>query len=78
MEELTLHLVTLLDQGLAPKLVEARKQVEKGTGNEDYRQVKEDLLAQVGALQGILAESPGAKASLEGARKKLDEINGPK
>jgi hypothetical protein len=77
-EELTLHLVTLLDLGLAPTLVEARKQVENGTGNEDYRQVKEDLLAQVGALQGILAESPGAKTSLEGAKKKLDEINGPK
>jgi len=77
-EELTLHLGTLLDKGLAPTLVKAREQVENGTGNEDYRRVKEDLLAQVDALLHILAESPGAKASLEGAKKKLDDINGPK
>jgi hypothetical protein len=77
-DELSRHLETLLDRGLAPTLVRAREQVENGTGNEDYRKVKEDLLAQVDALLGILAESPGAKASLEGAKKKLDDINGPK
>lgn len=77
-EELTHHLELLLDQGLAPTLVKARVQVENGTGNEDYLKVKENLLAQVNALLAILAESPATKASLEGARRKLDDINGPK
>jgi len=77
-EELTRHLETLLDKGLAPTLVRARVQVENGTGNEEYRKVKSYLLAQVDALLGILAESPATKASLEGVKRKLDEINGPK
>jgi hypothetical protein len=77
-EELTRHLEVLLDRGLAPTLVKAREQVENGTGNEEYRQVKENLLAQVNALLAILAESPATKASLEEAKRKLDEINGPK
>jgi len=77
-EELTRHLKTLLDQGLAPTLVRARDQVEKGTGNEEYRKVKEDLLAQVDVLLKILADNAEARASLEGAKKKLDDINGPK
>lgn len=77
-EELTRHLGTLLDKGLAPTLVKAREQVENGTGNEDYRRVKDDLMAQLRALLDMLADNPSAAASLEGARKKLDEINGPK
>jgi hypothetical protein len=77
-EELTHHLETLLDKGLAPTLVKARVQVENGSGNEEYVQVKADLLDQVNALLGILAESPATRAFLEDARRKLDEINGPK
>jgi len=77
-EELTRHLETILDKGLAPTLVEARKQVENGTGNEEYRKVKDDLLAQVDALHKILGDNPTARASLDQARKRLDEINGPK
>lgn len=77
-EELTHHLETLLDKGLAPTLVKARIQVENGTGNEEYLKVKESLLDQVNALLVILAESPATKASLEEAKRKLDEINGPK
>ena len=77
-EELTRHLGTLLDKGLAPTLVKAREQVENGTGNEDYRRVKETLLAQVRALLDMLAGNPSATASLEGAKRKLDDINGPR
>ena len=77
-EELTRHLGTLLDKGLAPTLVKAREQVENGTGNEDYRRVKDDLMAQLRALLDMLTDNPSATASLEGARKRLDEINGPK
>jgi hypothetical protein len=77
-EELTRHLGTLLDKGLAPTLVRAREQVENGTGNEDYRRVKDVLLAQVKALLDMLADNPSATASLEGAKRKLDDINGPK
>lgn len=78
-EELTVHLVTLLDRGLTPTLVRARKQVaDDGTGNEEYVQVKEHLHAQVRALQGVLNQNAGARESLDAARKKLDEITGPK
>jgi hypothetical protein len=77
-EELTRHLGTLLDRGLAPTLIKAREQVENGTGNEDYRRVRDDLLAQVTALLAMLSDNPTATASLEGAKRKLDEINGPK
>lgn len=77
-EELTHHLETLLDKGLAPTLVKARVQVENGTGNEEYLTVKKNLLDQVNALLVILAESPATKASLEEAKRKLDEMNGPK
>jgi hypothetical protein len=76
--ELTLYLGTILDQGLAPTLIKARKQVEDGTGNEDYQKVKDDLLAQVKALNDILADNPAARQSLDGARSRLDEIRGPK
>jgi hypothetical protein len=76
-EELSRHLESLLNRGLAPMLVKARKQVEDGTGNDEYVKVKRELVAQVDALLGILAENPGARAALEGARKKLDDITGP-
>ena len=76
--ELTHHLETLLDKGLAPTLVHARKQVEAGTGNEEYRKVKEDLLAQVDALLNIVSDNPATRASLEGTKTRLDQINGPK
>lgn len=77
-EELTRHLGTLLDRGLAPTLIRAREQVENGTGVEEYGEVKADLLAQVDALMGMVGDNPSAKASLEVARKRLDEIRGPK
>ena len=73
-DELTQHLVTLLDKGLAPTLADARRQVEQGTGNEEYVKVKEDLVAQLDALRGILAENPGAKASLDGAKRSVEGI----
>jgi hypothetical protein len=76
-EELTGHLETLLDKGLAPTLVKARVQVENGTGVEEFRKAKEDLLAQVDALLGMLADNPAMKASLEATKRKLDDVNIP-
>jgi hypothetical protein len=76
-EELTRHLETLLDKGLAPTLVKARVQVENGTGVEEFRQAKKDLLAQVDALLLILADDPAMKASLDATKRKLDEVNIP-
>src|SRR5262249_32255762 len=67
-EELTRHLETLLDKGLAPTLVKARVQVENGTGVEEFRKAKEDLLAQVDALLGMLADNPAMKVSLEATK----------
>jgi hypothetical protein len=77
-EELTRHLQTVLDKGLGPTLVAARKQVAEGTGVEEYRKAKEDLMAQVDALFGILAENPTARASLEGAKQRLNDVSLPK
>jgi len=76
-EELTRHLATLLDKGLAPTLKKARVQVENGSGVEEFRQAREDLLAQVGALLNMLADNPDMRASLEGTKRKLDEVNVP-
>lgn len=76
-EELTRHLETLLDKGLAPTLVKARVQVENGTGVEEFRQAKGDLIAQVDALLGMLADNPAMKTSLEATKRKLDEVNIP-
>ncbi|HEX3146970.1 MAG TPA: hypothetical protein VHR66_02745 [Gemmataceae bacterium] len=76
-EELSKHLGTLLDNGLAPTLVKARGQVEGGTGVEAYIKVRNDLLAQLDALLGMLGDNPAAKASLDGAKKRLNEIRTP-
>jgi hypothetical protein len=76
-DELSKHLGTLLDKGLAPTLVDARKQVEGGTGVELYLKVRDELLAQLDALLGILGDNPAAKASLDGAKKRLNEIKTP-
>jgi hypothetical protein len=75
-EELTRHLQTLLDKGLARTLVAARAQVAEGTGVDEYRQAKKELVAQVDALLGVLADNPTAKASLEGTKRRLDEVDG--
>jgi hypothetical protein len=77
-EELTRHLQTVLDKGLGPTLIRARDQVAQGTGVEEYRKAKDDLMAQVDALLGILAENPTAKASLEGAKQRLNDVSPPK
>jgi hypothetical protein len=76
-EELTHHLETLLDKGLAPTLVKARVQVENGTGVEEFRQAKKDLLDQVHALLAMLADNPAMKVSLEATKRKLDDVNIP-
>jgi len=76
-EELTRHLETLLDKGLAPTLVKAREQVENGTGVEEFREAKQFLLAQVNALLGLLSDSPATKALLEGTKQKLDAVRIP-
>jgi hypothetical protein len=76
-DELSKHLGTLLDKGLAPTLVDARKQVEGGTGVELYLKVRGELLAQLDALLGILSDNPAAKASLEDVKKRLNDIKTP-
>src|SRR4051812_24384000 len=73
-DELTQHLVTLLDKGLAPTLSDARKQVEQGTGNEEYKKLKVDLILQLDALRVLLADNPAAKASLDGAKERVEGI----
>lgn len=77
-DELTKLLLQLLDKGLRPTLDDARRQVEDGTGNEEYQRVRDDLLAQVKALLDNLNDHADAKKSLESARDNLNAISGPK
>jgi hypothetical protein len=77
-EELTAHLKQLLDEGLAPTLGRARKQVADGSHKDDYERVRDDLLAQVGALLDLMDDQPTAKKSLEDTRANLKSIVGPK
>lgn len=69
--ELTNHLHTLLDQGLAPTLEDARRQVEGGTGAEDFPLVKDQLISQLDALLNTISEDASTKKSLAGAKDKL-------
>src|SRR5262245_35846073 len=49
-KELTDRLTTLLDQGLVKTLDKAKGQVEGGTGVEEFRKLRQDLLNQLDAL----------------------------
>ena len=75
-KELTSHLNTLIEQGLAPTMQKAKVQLEQGTGVEEFRKVRIDLLAQLEALLGlpVMEENPAAKISLEGAKARLNGI----
>jgi len=75
-QELSQHLVTLLDKGLTPTLEKAKLQVEGGTGVDEFRKVKEDLLNQLNALLklNVMSSDPAAKASLDGAMGRLNGI----
>ncbi|HKA07438.1 MAG TPA: hypothetical protein VKD71_09290 [Gemmataceae bacterium] len=75
-KELTSHLNTLVEQGLAPTMQRAKVQLEQGTGVEEFRKVRIDLLAQLDALLGlpVMDENPAAKTSLEGAKARLNGI----
>jgi len=72
--ELTQHLTTLLDKGLAKTLDRAKQQVEGGTGVDEFRKVKQDLLAQLDALLNVLSNDPAAKKSLDDAKGNLNGI----
>jgi hypothetical protein len=76
-EELSQHLKTLLDKGLTPTLAEAKRQVEGGTGVDDFIKIRQDLLAQLNALLDVLSNDPATKGSLEGAKNRLDSIKIP-
>jgi len=73
-DELTRHLQTLLDHGLAPTLEDARKQVEGGTGADEFPVVKDQLLSQLDSLLTTLAEDGPAKQSLTGAKDRLLKV----
>lgn len=77
-DELTRHLQTLLDHGLAPTLESARKQVEGGTGAEEFPVVKGQLLSQLDSLLTTLAEDGPAKQSLTGAKERLLNVRSKK
>ena len=72
--ELTEHLTTLLDKGLAVTLKSAKRVVEGGTGVDEFRKVKVDLIAQIDALLDVLSNDPNAKKSLDGAKGNLNGI----
>jgi hypothetical protein len=75
--ELTGHLTVLLKDGLAPTLDKAKKQVEGGSGVEQFPEVKENLLGQIKALQLQLDPTSPARASLVAAKEKVDSITIP-
>jgi len=75
--ELSAHLTTLVDKGLAPTLVKAKRQLEDGSNQDDFPRVKEGLVAQLNALIGQLETEPVARASLEGAKAKVNAITIP-
>jgi len=77
-KELTGHLVFLIDQGLRPTLKKAKTELEGGTWDEKYQKVRDDLIAQVNALLGVIADDAEAKKSLEGAKDGLNQITAPK
>ena len=69
--DLTNHLNALLDKGLKPTLVSARKMVEGGSGEKEYHDARDSLLLQVDALLSLLSNDPAAKAALEQTRTSL-------
>ena len=73
-DELTQHLTTLLDKGLAETLKSAKRVVEGGTGVDEFRKVKVDLIAELDALLDVLSNDPKAKKSLDGAKSNLNGI----
>ena len=75
--DLTRNLGLLLDKGLAPTLAQARGQVEGGTGVDEFKKAREQLLAQLDALLRILETDPAAKASLDGVRQRLEVVRVP-
>jgi hypothetical protein len=77
-DELTKHLSLLLDQGLSATLRQARLQVEGGSGEEEYKKVRDDLLAQFKDLYQVLSDRPESQKSLDDATARLGEITGPK
>lgn len=70
-EDLTRQLTSLLSKGLAPTLVDAKQQVEGGSGAAEYAQARDHLLVQVDALISILSDDPTSRATLEQARTDL-------
>jgi hypothetical protein len=75
--DLTRNLGLLLEKGLAPTLVQARAQVEGGTGVPEFIRAREQLVAQLDALLQILGEDATAKASLDVAKKRLQDVRIP-
>ena len=73
--ELSNNLEMLLDGGLAYVLEETRKQVENGTGREEYPRIKNDLLAQLDSLLFSLDDDSKAKTSLSAAKQRLLNIS---
>ena len=71
-KELTQHLNTLLDKGLAPTLTDAQRQA-KGTHLEEYLQTRDVLLAQVTALLQIVETNAAAHSSLNATQARLIE-----
>jgi hypothetical protein len=75
--ELSEHLTTLVEKGLAPTLDKAKRQVEGGSNQEEFPTVKRNLVAQLDVLIKQLAEEPSARTSLEGAKDKVNAITIP-
>ena len=75
-KELTSHLNTLIEQGLAPTMQRAKTVMADGTGVGEFQNVREQLIAQLDALLRLPAmdENPSAKTSLEGAKARLNGI----
>ncbi|HKB04813.1 MAG TPA: hypothetical protein VKD90_21500 [Gemmataceae bacterium] len=75
--ELTEHLTTLVEKGLAPTLDKAKRQVEGGSNQDEFPTVKRNLVAQLDVLIKQLPDEPAARASLEGAKDKVNAITIP-
>ena len=69
--DLTRNLNTILSRGLKPTLVSAQKMVEGGTGEAEYHEARDRLIAQINALLTSLSEDAIATANLEQARTSL-------
>jgi len=69
--DLTKNLNALLSRGPKPTLVSAQTMVEGGTGEVEYREARDRLIAQIDALVPMLADDPAAKAALDQTRTSL-------